>query len=249
MFFADIHCHVLACTDDGPGSVEEMYALTDAVYRDGTRLLCLTPHYHPGYYDDNTTRFAEATALLSTYTQKKYPDLHLLPGNELHYSPGCLCWLANRNCRTIGNTRYILVDFTADSAAEYIIHGLHQLLNRGFTPILAHTERYSSLHLSHLESLKRNGILFQLNADSFLSRRNFFQYRRASTILRKELADFVASDAHDTLLRPPHMTAAYHYLTQKYSIAYADFLCWHHAVSLFLPSDTERSKMWKQTIH
>ena len=53
MFFTDIHIHALYGVDDGAKTEAEMQAIVDASYADGIRTLCVTPHFHPGYFGDN----------------------------------------------------------------------------------------------------------------------------------------------------------------------------------------------------
>ena len=47
MFYTDIHTHLLCHVDDGAESTAMMQEMLDVAYRDGTRTLCLTPHYDP----------------------------------------------------------------------------------------------------------------------------------------------------------------------------------------------------------
>ena len=56
MQFSDIHIHVLYNCDDGAKSMEDMYKMIDAAYVDGTRYICLTPHYNPGYFGENSEK-------------------------------------------------------------------------------------------------------------------------------------------------------------------------------------------------
>lgn len=53
MALADIHIHLLFGVDDGAKDEDEMHAILDAAYQAGTRVLCCTPHFHPGYFGDN----------------------------------------------------------------------------------------------------------------------------------------------------------------------------------------------------
>lgn len=46
--------------DDGAKDEDEMLAILDAAYQSGTRLLCCTPHFHPGYWGHNRERSAAA---------------------------------------------------------------------------------------------------------------------------------------------------------------------------------------------
>lgn len=112
MTLADIHIHLLFGVDDGAKDEDEMHAILDAAYQAGTRVLCCTPHFHPGYFGDNYDKVNAAFKRLSSYVQKTYPDMALYLGNELRYEPECVNWLRQGVCRTVNGTRYVLVDFS-----------------------------------------------------------------------------------------------------------------------------------------
>lgn len=112
MALADIHIHLLFGVDDGAKDEDEMHAILDAAYQTGTRVLCCTPHFHPGYFGDNYGKVNAAFERLSSYVQKTYPDMALYLGNELRYEPECVNWLRQGVCRTVNGTRYVLVDFS-----------------------------------------------------------------------------------------------------------------------------------------
>ena len=140
MVFADIHSHILWNVDDGASSEGMMYQMVDKVYADGVRLLCLTPHFHPGYFGDNRQKSEESFAQLRAYVSEKYPDMELLLGNELRYSPGCGVWLKEGACRTLNGFDLVLVDFAAYEKGSQIVCGLNRLMSMGYVPILAHAE-------------------------------------------------------------------------------------------------------------
>lgn len=88
MFFTGIHIHALYGVDDGAKTEEEMQAIVDASYADGIRALCVTPHFHPGYFGDNGNQVEATYQRLKAYIQQKYPDMELYQGNELQIQPG-----------------------------------------------------------------------------------------------------------------------------------------------------------------
>ena len=104
MALADIHIHLLFGVDDGAKDEDEMHAILDAAYQAGTRVLCCTPHFHPGYFGDNYDKVNAAFKRLSSYVQKTYPDMALYLGNELRYEPECVTWLRQGVCRTVNGT-------------------------------------------------------------------------------------------------------------------------------------------------
>jgi tyrosine-protein phosphatase YwqE len=225
--FADIHTHLLSGVDDGAKDEDEMLAILDAAYQSGTRLLCCTPHFHPGYWGHNRERSAAAYDRLTAAVRDRYPDLRLHLGNELRYSPECVSWLREGDCRTLGQTRCVLVDFSSDAPARLIESGLGSLINAGYTPVLAHAERYEALHgkLAPLRDFRRNGVLLQADTQSLFRGFGFAVRRQCRKLLAEGLIDLFSSDAHDCAARPPEMDACFDYITKKYGRACAESLC------------------------
>lgn len=228
MNYGDIHLHALFGADDGAGSEKEMRQMVDLAYADGERLLCLTPHYHPGYFGDNRKKSEEAFASLQSYASDTYPDLKLYLGNELRYSPDCISWLDDGACRSLGGTNRVLVDFSTRESGKNIVGGLERLLGCGYAPVLAHAERYEALWHSGsiLRELRADGVLLQVDTQSIFGGFGFRTKLQAKAILGGRLADLVASDAHDLRRRVPGLDRAYRYIAGKYSENYAKALCW-----------------------
>lgn len=221
MYFTDIHTHIIAGVDDGAEDTAGMYALLDVSYQDGARMICCTPHYHPGYYGQNGGRSLENFQQLKQYAEKKYPDLQLFLGNELHYSQGCLEWIGDGACRTLNGTRYILIDFALDERYQVIENAVMSFLCRGYVPVLAHIERYPCFwrRSRRIQRLHDIGAIIQINAASVLRMHHFPVVRK---ILQEHIADVAASDTHNTDSRPPELSAAYREVCQKYGEEYAN---------------------------
>lgn len=203
MTYSDMHIHALYGIDDGAKNEKIMLAMVDAEYQDGVRFLCLTPHYHPGYFDDNRDAVLRAYEQLCRTAEVRWPDLKLGLGNELRYDSGCISWLRDGLCHTMNGTDYVLVDFLEDEENGRIHQALDQLLNAGYTPILAHAERYSKLKERDIHEFRENGILIQVDTQSLFRGFGFFIQRRCKALLKARLVDFAGSDAHDLIRRPP----------------------------------------------
>lgn len=238
MTFADVHCHVLCGVDDGAKNEEMMQALLDAEYAEGVRYLCFTPHYHPGYYGYNQEPSERSFELAVRYCAEKYPDMRLMLANELHYAPECLSWLKEKICHRIGHTRFVLVDFSEAEEERVIVKGLSRFINAGYIPILAHAERYYSLRVGTVKTLRQDGILVQVNAGSLFGNFGVKAGVKAKKLLAKKLVDFISTDTHDLDDRAPQMKKAYQLIEKKYGSGYAGFICRDHAVELFF--DEER---------
>lgn len=243
MFFSDIHMHILYGTDDGPKTPEEMFKMADIAYKNGTRLICATPHFCPGNFGDNRERSEQAFKVLKEYCKEKYPDLKLYLGNEFYYLLEGLSWLKSGVCHTMGNTRYALVEFDVNASENEIAEGIDRILNSGFVPIIAHAERYRKLSFKRLWAIRQNGALVQVNAQSFKT--DFFTLgvkARLKVMLFENGVDFVSSDAHGLVHRVPDMTYAYNYLVEKYGDEYAERLCHGNAENLIFADMSEEDK-------
>lgn len=239
MFFADIHNHLLYGTDDGPQTFEEMTAMIDASYEDDVRIVVATPHFYPKCFGDNSQNAQKAFKELSDYCSEKYPDLKLILGNELFYVKGSSAWLKDGVCRTIGDTRFSLMEFKEDVSVVTVDEATESLLNRGFVPIIAHTERFCRLSRKDIEWLKSNGVKIQVNVSVFESGCPLWMRLRLRWLMAKRLVDFVATDAHDMNERPPEMKKYFKYVSEKYGEEYARDIFWNNAEKLLLKNVSE----------
>lgn len=211
MYFADIHCHMLYGVDDGARTKEDMIAMFEKSYADNVRTVCVTPHFHSGYFGDNTEKTDKAYAELQAYVAEHHPDVKLFRGNELYFKKGARVWIEDGHCKTLGGTNYVLVDFREGENAENVTDGVYRLLNAGYKPVLAHLERYDIYKrgMSVAASLKMDGVLLQADSGSFLGDFGFWPKRRAKQLLKAGLLDIVSSDAHGVTHRCSNMTETF----------------------------------------
>lgn len=221
MRFADLHNHSLFGVDDGPKTEQEMFDMLDAAWDDGTEVICLTPHFHPGYFGDNGERVNQAIEILRRYAAEKYPALRLYLGSELRYSGECLSWLESGVCRTLNETDRVLVDFAENEPERNIIKGLERLMSAGYRPILAHAERYRGLSVKRIREMSRNGIYIQIDVQSIFGIYGLHARLRSRKLLHCKLVDIVATDAHGLGRRSPILSRGYRVVERKYGEAYA----------------------------
>lgn len=115
-----------------------------------------------------------------------------------------------------------MVEFSEVNVPKGLTQVLDRMLNAGITPVVTHPER-NALLMSDLERLVewiQAGCLLQVTAQSFLGRFGKSAGKAAADLMARRMVHFVASDAHDTLHRPPDLNPAY------------DFVCEHYGVEL-----------------
>ena len=221
MKFADLHNHTLYSVDDGPKSAQEMFEMLDAAWADGIGAICLTPHFHPGYFGENQAKIRQVFEMLTWYAAKKYPEMRLYLGNELRYSGECLSWLESGACLTLNGTDHVLVDFHENEPERNIVKAMERLMNAGYRPVLAHAERYHALSARRIGELVRNGISIQIDVQSLFGIYGLHARMRSWKLLNNKLVDIVATDAHGLGRRNPILSRGYRAVQRKYGDAYA----------------------------
>ena len=224
--FVDLHNHILFQVDDGAKQRDEMERMIDLAYEDGTRYLCFTPYFHPGFFGDTHETIAKIFNLAQEYVSTKYSDLSLYLGNELRYDDSCLKWLRDGICNTINGSRYILVDFFLSEDSNRMCEALRSVLSAGYLPILAHVERYDKLrfNIRRIKQLKSWGTIIQIDAQSPIGGFGIGAKVSSKRLLDAGLVDIIASDAHDLLRRSPRLSPCFRWIAKRYGAKYAEEL-------------------------
>ena len=225
--FCDLHCHILYGVDDGARTIEESRALIATAYASGTRTICFTPHYNP-LRELESAGAEEIFRALSAEMKEKYPDLTLCLGAEILYHQRIAESIRRGACRTMNGTRFVLVEFLPDDDGRYIIQSLESISAGGYTPILAHAERYGSFlkHPKLAISLAEKEIPIQLNARSVVGRSGKKVKRFCHRLLKEGAAAVIASDAHDPEEFDARLDEGYRIVSEKFGAEYANTIFW-----------------------
>ena len=218
----DIHSHILWGLDDGAETLEESLAMLKLAAESGTTDIVATPHANSRYrYQPEVIqqRIEEASAGTSGK-----PRIHR--GCDFHLSfDNVQDAMENPAKYAINNGPYILVEFP-DGPLAGMQRVLATLLDCGLIPIMTHPERQMQLRRIPDEFLEwiRMGCLVQVTAQSLLGRFGKQSEESAWQMVRRGLAHFVASDAHDTEDRPPRLDLAFEALSGRVGDSHAQLL-------------------------
>ena len=209
--FVDIHCHSLAGVDDGAQSIEEMYKMLDIAYEDGIRTICFTPHIRHPWLDRKPSKLIEAYSKASKYAKTLSDNLELYLGGELLYSSEMLDEYPEKIV-TLNETDVLLVEFLPDITFKEMVRNIGALHEEGYTCMLAHVERYRVL-CSDIRAVAYHsdmGVYMQLNSRSILKPRSYKTKNFIRKLLKNELVDVVATDAHRSDRRQPNKPSGYY---------------------------------------
>lgn len=229
--YTDIHTHILPAVDDGAKDMAQALHLVRMAYKNGTRTIFLTPHYRGQYKKNDAARLREVFLPFCRAVQRELPDMRLYLGNEIHYEVDAPEQLAAGKILSLNDSGYCLLEFRSGALRSQIIAGVSEMFRCGYTPIIAHAERYEIFRKDKTltDEVLNMGALIQLNADSVLGKNGLQAKRFCDHLLKQRQVHFIASDAHDETNRPPLLRECWWMIYKKYGVEYANRLFYHNA--------------------
>ena len=204
----DLHCHVLPGIDDGPETIEDSVALARAAASAGTHTLVATPHVSSRYRNDANTvqRLVEG---VNARLAEEGVALNVLPGAEIAITSVAEVERVQLSRLGLGGGRWLLMEPPFTPIAIGMENILSSLQREGYRILLAHPERCPAFHRDRamLQSLIASGVLTSITAGSLVGRFGREVRRFAVGLIGDGMVHNVASDAHDSVRRPPGMAS------------------------------------------
>lgn len=209
----DLHSHILPKMDDGSESPEMSRSLLTILRQQGVETVVATPHFYAmqDTPEDFLRRRAEAAHRLE-YDPADAPCILL--GAEVAYFDG-MSHTPILEALQLEQTGLLLVEMPFGAWTQRMIQEICQIpILTGLTPVLAHVNRYRRADQlpKYQKELLGQGILFQCNAEAFLS---FWERRWALKMLRQGQIHFLGSDTHNLTTRAPKIEQAAQIITHK----------------------------------
>lgn len=218
----DLHCHILPGLDDGSQSIEESLTMADMAARHGIRHIVATPHCVTG----TTREVIGGVNLLGEFLQEARIPVRLYPGMEIFGTYDTARLLQKKQLLTLNGSRYPLIEFAFHTDGEEETDILQSVIDAGFTPLVAHPERYDYIcrQPELVNHWKQMGCLFQVNRGSLLGRYGYEAQQMGVALVRRGFATVIATDAHSTAVRTPRARDVYELLFHSVSPAAAEVL-------------------------
>ena len=239
MKMADIHMHLIPGVDDGAVDQQMALEMLQMAQEQGIAAVFATPHSGAFRAWPDETR--ESFRRLCDAAARLLPRMKICRGCEIicesAYIGRVVEMLRSGVYPTMNQTGSVLVEFTPGESAEGITSCTARLLDSGYQPILAHTERYTALQSSPETTglLREMGARIQVNAYSLAKEKNAAIRAFARQLVRKQQADYLGTDAHRSYHRPPDVLDGLQWLYQNSGKGYADALMWGNAARDLLP--------------
>ena len=193
----DIHSHLLPGIDDGARTFADSLRLTKALQSFGVTQIITTPHIIQHVWDNSQ----EDIETLATTTKSNLETENILipfkAAAEYLMDDQFVRLFQSKNLLTLKDN-YVLVEMSYINAPIQLYTILFDLQVAGYTPVLAHPERYLFYqnNFDEYKKLKRAGCLFQLNLLAVVGYYGSQINKTAEKLLTQGLYDFVGSDVH-----------------------------------------------------
>lgn len=210
----DLHCHYLPGIDDGAQTLDDAVELARAAVAAGITAAVMTPHVHPGRYDNKAAAIVKLCSAFQRVLKHKEIPLNVLAGGEVRVSSDILPMVERDEIPFIGQLdgyRIMLLEFPH----SHLVIGADKLINwllaRRIRPLIAHPERNKEVMraVEKIEPFVKMGCFLQLTGASITGAFGKPAQEAGLKIIERGWATVVASDAHNLKHRPPCLNEAY----------------------------------------
>lgn len=193
----DIHSHLLPGIDDGAKTFEDSLRLTQALKSFGISQFITTPHIIQHVWENT---HEQIIANKNSTVEKLHKNNITIPFQAAaeYLMDDQFVRLFQSNDLLTLKDNHVLVEMSYINAPIQLYSILFDLRVAGYTPVLAHPERYLFYHknFNEYEKLKKAGCLFQLNLLAVVGYYGENITKIAESLLQKGMYDFVGSDVH-----------------------------------------------------
>lgn len=218
----DIHNHILFGVDDGARTIEDSINIIKEEVLNGVTKIILTPHFNKRI-DASDETINHNFVMLKSQIILENINVELFLGSEVYMDTNYYETIWDSSYNTLAGSRYLLVEFSPTEDLINIPEICYEISVKGYTPIIAHIERYEALYDNKKllsEILKE--ALIQVNAHAIIDKENKSTQRFVTYLLKNQLVSFVASDAHNLHKRGVFMKEAALYVYNHYGLEYME---------------------------
>ena len=209
----DLHCHYLPGIDDGSQSLAESLDLARASVADGITHAAMTPHVHPGRYENLRSTVVSATHQFRVALADAGIPLQIYPAGEVRLTAEIIEMLEQDELPFLGTLdgyRIVLLEFPYSQIPLGTEKLVRWLLDQRIRPLIAHPER-NKVVLHNIERIApffEMGCLLQVTAGSVVGAFGQAAQDCAKLMLERRWVAVIATDAHNLLHRAPLLAEA-----------------------------------------
>ena len=194
----DIHSHLIPGIDDGAKTIEESIELILELKDMGYTKLITTPHISD-MFPNSKEKILNEFENLKAELKNRNIEIELEVAAEYYADETFDKLLKKREILSFGKAKYLLFELSYFTKPQELESLIYEIQLAGYTPVLAHPERYTYFHdsISNYINLKEaTDVLFQINIVSIVNYYSKTISKVAKELINEGLIDFIGSDTH-----------------------------------------------------
>jgi tyrosine-protein phosphatase YwqE len=194
----DLHSHFIQGIDDGCKNLEESIELLKVMLLCGFRSVVCTPHVQFEYYRNTPDIILSSFDILQNKAMHEIPEITLYAAAEYLIDEGFHNQI-QQGLLSFGKKKYVLVELSFFTPFPKYKNLLQEMLMKGYTPVLAHPERYGywDVNDSSFEDLRLAGVEMQLNIPSLCGYYGSEIQKRAVSLIENGIITCLGTDVHN----------------------------------------------------
>ena len=198
----DVHSHLLPALDEGSRNIEESLELILELRNLGFQKLILTPHIMAEFYPNSPNKIHQRLLILREYLEERNIDVQIEAAAEYYLDAFFMKELISKNelltFDSEDGQRYLLFETQHLHEPKQLFEAIKRIVRKGYTPVLAHPERYNYLQRDRLlvHQLYETGLLFQVNINSFSGYYGNESRELAEYLSVAQMISFLGTDCH-----------------------------------------------------
>lgn len=196
-FRTDLHSHLIPGIDDGAQSIEESLDLLHRLEAIGYRRCVVTPHVMADSYRNSSQGIVAGLRELRDRAGEAGIGIELYAAAEYYLDEELLRRLKERDILCVGSD-YLLFETSYYAAPINLEAAIYEIAASGYRPLMAHPERYRYVRdpEEFYGRLRKSGVAFQVNINSFGGHYGAEARRKAFLLAEMGWIDFLGSDLH-----------------------------------------------------
>lgn len=209
----DIHSHLIPGIDDGAATMDESIILIQRMMDFGFKKIVTTPHIMADYYRNTSEIILRGLDAVREELHLRNINVEFEAAAEYYLDETFENKLDKGDILTLGG-KYVLFELSFVNYPKNLFEVIEKIQDKGYTPILAHPERYPYLggELENYQQIKESGCYLQLNILSLAGYYGKPAQKIAESLAENYLIDFIGSDLH----RSKHADGLYQSLSTPY---------------------------------
>lgn len=215
-FKVDMHSHLIPGIDDGAPTLEAAVELVKGLKNLGFSKLITTPHIMSDFYKNTPEIINEGLEKLKNKLKEDNIDIEIEAAAEYYLDAAFTSKLNEGKLLTFGNN-FLLFEISYINYPENFKDIVFQIQTQGYTPVLAHPERYPFWYGSFNEyyNIRNMGMLIQINVNSLGGYYGPQAKAIAEKLVDNNMVDLIGTDTHNKghiealkkTLYSPHLAA------------------------------------------